>query len=73
MVVAVGVDASVCGETADGSLARRDSRMLQTVREAIAHGDVLQILQTDFSGVDVRQHRSLEHLQTATLRELVKV
>ena len=38
----------------------------------VAHGDVLQILQTSFARVDVRQHRSLEHLQTATLRELVQ-
>jgi len=36
----------------------------------VAHGDVLQILQTAFASVDVRTHRSLEHLQTATLRRL---
>ena len=36
----------------------------------VAHGDVLQILQTAFARVDVRRHRSLEHLPTATLRAL---
>jgi probable phosphoglycerate mutase len=36
----------------------------------VAHGDVLQILQTHFAGVCPRLHRSLEHLPTATLREL---
>ena len=36
----------------------------------VAHGDVLQILQTAFTRVDVRTHRSLPHLETATVREL---
>ena len=36
----------------------------------VAHGDVLQILQTHFAGVDVSAHRQLDHLPTATLREL---
>jgi broad specificity phosphatase PhoE len=36
----------------------------------VAHGDVLQILQTAFARVDVTRHRSLEHLPTATLRAL---
>jgi broad specificity phosphatase PhoE len=36
----------------------------------VAHGDVLQILQTAFADVDVRAHRSLDHLPTATLRRL---
>ena len=35
-----------------------------------AHGDVLQILQTAFSKLDGSKHRSLEHLETATLRPL---
>lgn len=34
----------------------------------VAHGDVLQILQTAFLKMDGRLHRSLEHLETATLR-----
>ena len=36
----------------------------------VAHGDVLQILQTAFCGMDCRLHRSLPHLETATLRPL---
>ena len=36
----------------------------------VAHGDVLQILQTAFAGIDPRHHRSLEHLDTAVLRPL---
>ena len=36
----------------------------------VAHGDVLQILQTAFAAVDVTTHRSLPHLETATLRKL---
>jgi broad specificity phosphatase PhoE len=34
----------------------------------VAHGDVLQILQTAFQKKHGSQHRSLEHLETATLR-----
>lgn len=36
----------------------------------VAHGDVLQILQTAFCKMDPAQHRSMEHLETATLRPL---
>ena len=37
----------------------------------VAHGDVLQIMQTGFlRHDDASRHRSLEHLETATLREL---
>eukprot|EP00585_Thalassiosira_rotula_P013227 CAMPEP_0196130188 /NCGR_PEP_ID=MMETSP0910-20130528/646_1 /TAXON_ID=49265 /ORGANISM="Thalassiosira rotula, Strain GSO102" /LENGTH=262 /DNA_ID=CAMNT_0041389443 /DNA_START=66 /DNA_END=854 /DNA_ORIENTATION=+ len=37
----------------------------------VAHGDVLQIMQTGFLGhEDASRHRSLEHLETATVREL---
>jgi len=34
----------------------------------VAHGDVLQILQTAFNKMDGRLHRTLEHLETAKLR-----
>jgi probable phosphoglycerate mutase len=34
----------------------------------VAHGDVLQILQTAFCKMDGSLHRTLEHLETATLR-----
>jgi glucosyl-3-phosphoglycerate phosphatase len=37
----------------------------------VAHGDVLQILQTAFAKMDGSLHRSVEHLETATLRPLV--
>lgn len=37
----------------------------------VAHGDVLQILQTAFLMVDGKLHRSLDHLETASVRELV--
>lgn len=36
----------------------------------VAHGDVLQILQTAFCRMDPALHRSLQHLETATLRPL---
>mmetsp|Transcript_8516 Transcript_8516/g.18413 ORF Transcript_8516/g.18413 Transcript_8516/m.18413 type:complete len:250 (+) Transcript_8516:96-845(+) len=37
----------------------------------VAHGDVLQILQTGFlKHEDASRHRSLQHLETATIREL---
>ena len=34
----------------------------------VAHGDILQILQTWFEGVNPAQHRQLSHLQTPELR-----
>ncbi|MEB8434065.1 histidine phosphatase family protein [Cocleimonas sp. KMM 6892] len=37
----------------------------------VSHGDALQILQTAFSKVPASTHRSLTHLQTAEIRELV--
>ena len=38
----------------------------------VAHGDVLQIMQTGFlQHSDASKHRSLEHLETATIRELL--
>lgn len=36
----------------------------------VAHGDVLQILQTSFCKMDGSQHRTLEHLETAKLRKM---
>lgn len=36
----------------------------------VAHGDVLQILQTAFAKQPAQQHRSLPHLETAEIREL---
>ena len=37
----------------------------------VAHGDVLQILQTAFLGQPASSHRSIEHLETATLRPML--
>ena len=37
----------------------------------VAHGDVLQILQTAFNKMDGSKHRTLDHLETAILRPLV--
>lgn len=36
----------------------------------VAHGDVLQILQTGFRKMDGSLHRTLPHLETATIRQL---
>jgi len=36
----------------------------------VAHGDVLQILQTGFRKMDGSLHRTLPHLETATVRDL---
>ena len=36
----------------------------------VAHGDVLQILQTAFMGVHPRKHRALPHMNTAELRHM---
>ena len=37
----------------------------------VSHGDTLQILQTAFAKLEAGQHRSLPHLETAEVRELV--
>ncbi len=38
----------------------------------IAHGDILQILQTIFYGLPPNHHRQLPHLDTAEVRELIQ-
>lgn len=38
----------------------------------VSHGDALQILQTAFQGVPTSEHRGLEHLNPAELRQLVQ-
>ena len=48
-----------------------DSASLPFMVLCVAHGDVLQILQTAFEKMDGRLHRSLPHLETAQLRPLV--
>lgn len=37
----------------------------------VSHGDTLQILQTAFERIDAHRHRSLAHLETAEIRELI--
>ena len=36
----------------------------------VSHGDALQLLQTAFAKLDASVHRSLEHLETAEIRQL---
>ena len=43
----------------------------ETIVLLVAHGDTLQILQTYFANLPCEIHRSLEHLNTAELREMV--
>ena len=47
-----------------------ESRLQMQMVVCIAHGDVLQIMQTCFAKIDGSKHRTLEHLETASLREL---
>jgi probable phosphoglycerate mutase len=58
------LDAMLCQ-----SLSEDNPQMWKCV--VVAHGDVLQILQTGFlKHEDASRHRSLPHLETATIREL---
>jgi broad specificity phosphatase PhoE len=47
-----------------------DDRLDNQLVLLVAHGDVLQIVQTAFAKMDGTKHRSLEHLETATLRPI---
>ena len=47
-----------------------DERFENYMIICVAHGDVLQILQTAFSRMDGSLHRTLQHLETASLRRL---
>lgn len=65
---------SVLGRTAE-LICDLDGTLQQTGKRwdciVVAHGDVLQILQTGFlKHNDAKRHRSLEHLETATIRQL---
>eukprot|EP00042_Codosiga_hollandica_P023340 m.91456 g.91456 ORF g.91456 m.91456 type:complete len:209 (+) comp51145_c0_seq1:2-628(+) len=61
------------------SVIQRTSELVKALEAAhsdsvillVAHGDVLQILQTVFAGVDGRLHRSLPHLHNCEVREMV--
>lgn len=47
-----------------------DNRVQNCFVICVAHGDVLQIMQTAFAKMDAAKHRSLDHLETATLRQI---
>ena len=47
-----------------------DAKLEGAMIICVAHGDVLQILQTAFQKLDGSKHRTMEHLETATLRSL---
>jgi broad specificity phosphatase PhoE len=61
---------AVCGDTTDTDTTTTSSGCNSMWVICVAHGDVLQILQTAFchATMDPSQHRSLEHLETATMR-----
>lgn len=54
--------------TRNGENLDKDKRLMIVL---VAHGDVLQILQTAFLKISGTQHRSIQHLETATLRQLI--
>lgn len=65
-------------ESVEAVLDRATSLVLELERKyqdknilLVSHGDTLQILQAGFQKIDPRKHRSLPHLNTAEIRELV--
>lgn len=58
-------------ERATQCIAEIDAQLENYMVVVVAHGDVLQILQTAFCKLDGTHHRSLEHLETARLRPLI--
>ena len=58
-------------ERTTGCILDWESRLENHMIVCVAHGDVLQILQTAFEGKDGSLHRTLPHLETAKLRPLV--
>ena len=49
---------------------KTDQRFIDRKVVFVAHGDVLQILQTVFANQPLKSHRSLQHLETAEIRQL---
>lgn len=47
-----------------------ERRYLEATLVLVSHGDALQILQTAFAKLDASTHRSLDHLETAEIRQL---
>lgn len=66
------------GEEPVASVAGRVTRFIEEVDNhhkgrnivIVAHGDILQIMQTVFQGIDPRLHRRVEHLGVAEVRPL---
>ena len=65
-------------ESADAVMERTSSLVLSLEKEysgkmflLVSHGDALQILQAAFLKTEASTHRSLPHLQTAEIRELI--
>jgi probable phosphoglycerate mutase len=54
----------------DDALTPNNNKNNKTMIISVAHGDVLQILQTAFLKRPGSSHRSIKHLETATLRAL---
>ena len=54
----------------DDELNKDDAKDVDWLCVLVAHGDVLQILQTGFEKMDGSLHRTLPHLETATPRNL---
>lgn len=65
-----------CGAESVNDVIRRTLELIRALEKRhsstsivlVAHGDILQILQTWFEGVNPALHRELSHLQTAELR-----
>ena len=62
--------ASACVRDWDRKLSEEFGSDARLMVVCVAHGDVLQMLQTCFEQVDVSRHRELPHLETAQLRAL---
>ena len=58
-------------ERATAMIADWDQKVKNYMVICVAHGDVLQILQTAFAKIDGSLHRTLPHLETASLRQLI--
>lgn len=57
-------------ERSTGCIVDIDKQFKDFMVICVAHGDVLQITQTAFMKMDGSKHRTMEHLETATLRRM---
>ena len=58
-------------DRASGLIATLESYFTETQFLLVSHGDVLQILQTAFHKLPASEHRSVPHLGTSEVRELI--